>query len=393
MESVSSKIQRKRVLIPILLLIMILTLTGCETRVGPIESAKKDEGVKVIVVGGVFPVLGSLARVNIASRTKLFIGWNFNLEGITSYGVTVGRYDGAGSYQPVWAVDNIPPTESGLFYSKDIPVGAISSNPPPDLLDGDYRIYIDAHNQEFDPDDPKSKIPIGRGGVNLLVGRGGFPNPDENGTFTTSQSLELNKSVKSEIEQIYEIDVYSLDLAASQRVSIDLTNLTGNLIFILYDLNGQELAYAQKDGVLSRSMTFSASSAATYYLKVLGEVTEVGSYTLTLEDENDTFDTADGIKINTSMDGQINPPGDLDYYSINLIASQNSTFMVTNLESDIDLALYDSDKAFIKESNDNNFITKEEKISFQTSQAGTFYLEVKGYRNVRGGYTLEIKRQ
>jgi hypothetical protein len=373
------------------LLLAVLAIAGCESKVGPTEEAK-DEQVRVIVVGGAFPVLGSLSRVSIAPRSNLFIGWNFNLEGIRSYAVSVGRYDGAGSYQPVWFVYNIPPTESGLVYSQRVPVGAVSSNSPPDLLDGDYRIFIDAYDQEFESSDIKDKKPIGRGGVTLLVGRGGFPNPDGNGTFATSLPLSLNRSVVSDIEQIYEVDVYSIDLAASQRISIDLTNLTGNLTFMLYDFNARELASAQKDGILSRSMSFTASTAATYYLKVLGEVTEVGSYELTAEDENDTFETADEIKLNTPLDGQINPPGDLDYYSISLSASEAMTFLLTRLGSDLDLSLYDKNKAKVKESKDNNLVTKEERISFTASASGTFYVEVRGYKSARGVYTIEARR-
>jgi len=268
------------------LLLVVLAVVGCESKVGPSEEAK-DEQVKVIVVGGTFPILGSLSRVSIAPRASLFIGWNFNLEGIKSYAVSVGRYDGAGSYQPVWLVYNIPPTESGLNYSRRIPVGAVSSNSPPDLLDGDYRVFIDAYDQEFESSNTEGKRPIGRGGVTLLVGRGGFPNPDGNGTLATALPIGFNKSISSDIEQIYEIDLYSLDLAASQKITVGLTNLTDNLNLVLYDFNGRELASAQRDGALSRSMSFSASTAATYYLKVLGE--KLKEYSLFQEYEDAFF--------------------------------------------------------------------------------------------------------
>ena len=393
MDWKQKKMDRNKGLLCSIMLVISFAVFGCENMVGPETVVDQIEKVKIIVVGKDFPVLGSLSRVNLSPRTNLSIGWSFDLEGIKSYAVTVGRFDGAGSYQPVWFVYNIPFSKDSLAYSKNIPVGSISSNSPPDLLDGEYRIFIDAYDGELNPDDLNNMKPLGRGGVTLMVGRGGFPNPDENGTFATASRLDLNKSIVSEIEQIYEIDVYSLDLAPSQRVTIDLGNLTGELALILYDFNGRELASAGKDGVLSRSMSFSASNPATYYLKVLGEVTAIGNYELTAEDENATFESADEIKLSTPIDGQINPPGDLDYYSINLNASENMTFFLTKLNSDLDLVLYDGKMTKVKESNDNNLISKEEKISFLSTQSGTIYLGVKGYRNARGRYTLEAKRQ
>jgi hypothetical protein len=91
---------------------------------------------------------------------------------------------------------------------------------------------------------------------------------------------------------------------------------------------------------------------------------------------NNTLATAASIPIGT-INAQIAPSGDVDYYSFSTSGSQkNVKVTLTNLPANYDLILYNSNGSVLQSSTQSG--TADEIVVYNTKKAGTYIVKVIG---------------
>ena len=193
-------------------------------------------------------------------------------------------------------------------------------------------------------------------------------------------------------------DWYSFDMNAgdSLRAELLFSQSVGDLDMWLYDANDQLLESA---GTITDNelITFSATDAGTYYLKVNGFNDSESPYHLNVtlttptptcvddgNEDNDSPETA--VALSGDVDGQI-CSGDDDYYSVDLSAGQ--TFVASlgfvNADGDLDMQLINPQGAIVASA---RTASDDEQLSYAARLAGTFILRIYGYRGAENSYSL-----
>ncbi len=107
-------------------------------------------------------------------------------------------------------------------------------------------------------------------------------------------------------------------------------------------------------------------------------------------ESNNTIATANSIAAGDTVYGNISVDKDTDYFRLNLTATTNTTFTLSNIPSgcDYDLYLYDAKGTMITSSTTTG--NTSEKIN-KILSAGQYYINVKGYSGKSSSnYTLTV---
>ena len=210
-------------------------------------------------------------------------------------------------------------------------------------------------------------------------------------------------------------DVFGIAVTAGQTYSVALRGVGANGIddplLAVFDEIGTFINYDDDGGRgITSLLTFTAATSGTYFLtaQTFG-AGDVGDYTIDVwvqpptDAVADTFAAAPTIGIGTTF-GHIDTSEDIDTYKVYLEAGQLYTFQLaagadyeTNFldvppgEVDTILALYAPDGTFLTFNDDVAFPNDiSSGLSFVPQTSGFYYLDVLGYPDQTGGYTLDV---
>ena len=198
------------------------------------------------------------------------------------------------------------------------------------------------------------------------------PNPlPEPGRHT----LPLNGSLEESIDPVGEEDEYQITVTDSGTLTVYSTgsmDLYGHLL----DSSGNELASNDDDGE-NRNFRISRSvSAGTYYVRVRHyDNSGTGDYGITSRFAGVSRHT---LPLNGSLEGSIDPVGEVDVYQITVTDSGTLTVYSTGSMDLYGRLLDDSGNELA--SNDDDGENRNFRISRSVS-AGTYYIRVRHYDN------------
>lgn len=219
---------------------------------------------------------------------------------------------------------------------------------------------------------------------------------DNNDTIATADSIEYDITYNKEIDTYADADYYSIEVPPASTITINLTNLTGDID--LYLLNSDDTVIsASENGSTDNELiihTTASTTTNTLYIKVNGYEYNTSTYDLSVtridaseSSNNDTPETADPIDFGTPYYGSISSYYDDDYCSITIPEGSTVTLYLTNLTADLDLSIVDINGYAITTS--TNRLTSDETITYTSTSTSTYYIKVYGYFTNISTYTLE----
>jgi subtilisin family serine protease len=231
-------------------------------------------------------------------------------------------------------------------------------------------------------------------------------NPDTPGS--NNAALVAGTSLTGELEAARDKDVVALTVSAGSSYQIDLRGapsslgtLTDPLVRVL-DGSGAQLAINDDGGTgLESKVIYTATSAGTVFVEARAFSTQTGTYQIdaTLLTSDDHLDTISGtntdLSAGTSQTGELETARDKDVFSF--ATEANGTYQVDlrgsqsslGTLSDPFLRVLDSNGGQIA-INDDGGIGLESRLSFDTSSAGTVYIEAGGFSTTTGTYQVDI---
>ena len=248
------------------------------------------------------------------------------------------------------------------------------------------------------------------------VGIGGSTPPpssndtyEPNDTMATAYAITSGTTYNSYIYTSSDVDYYKLTTTSSGTIAVTLTNLPKDYDLYLYNSSGTQLAKSENGSTTSESISYSASAAGTYYIKVIGyngyystsqayalKATFTGGGSggnLDPYEPNNSTSAAYAITSGTTYKALISSTSDVDYFKVVTTKSGTISISLTTLPYDYDLYLYNSSGTQVAKS--INGSTTSESISYSAS-AGTYYIKVIGYNgkySTTSQYTLKATFQ
>ena len=238
--------------------------------------------------------------------------------------------------------------------------------------------------------------------------------------------VAVGGSISGVVDVAGDIDRYSVNLIAGQTYSFSLRG-TGaaplnDAFLVLRQPSGSFITFDDDGGNdLNSIITFTATADGTYLLDARAFPGDpgVGGYTIDVRVQGadavgNTNATATAIGLGTTFGFREtgtggNPPapflaGDLDRYSVNLVAGQYYTFKlaggadyrtdpnaVPTGELDTFLILRNAAGNILATADDNSFPSDiSSTIGFYAVSSGTYYIDATAYAGQTGGYALTI---
>ncbi|WP_143305117.1 pre-peptidase C-terminal domain-containing protein [Chitinophaga vietnamensis] len=217
---------------------------------------------------------------------------------------------------------------------------------------------------------------------------------EPNDTQATAAAIATGTYIRAQIATATDVDYYKFTTTGTNDLVIRLDSLPADYDLQLLSASGTQLGISQNGGTTPESITYGASAAGTYYLKVYGyngafsntkcyllnvTATPVTACTEAYE-PNDTRATAAAIPVNTAISAQISTATDKDWYKFTNTASQpHIEILLTNLPADYDVVLYNASGTQLGISQNSG--TANERIVYNNGAVGTYYVQVYGYNS------------
>ena len=299
--------------------------------------------------------------------------------------------------------------EAGTIYQVDVTLGTLADSKAAVF---DAEGWELAFNDDFG-DTPGSRIfwrP--EADATLYVGVAGFGADVGSYTLTVSESDEADDHADSPedataiavgtptqgtINYGGDTDVFSFEAQAGRVYQVDVTLGTlGDSTVALSDAGGMELAFNDDfDGSASR-LVWGATGSGTVYVAVKAYEADAGTYTLSVaeldidDDDGNSLEDATPVTVGAPYEGIVDYPGDVDLFSFRAEAGQTYQIDVElgTLDDSLVQVLGDdgSELAF----NDDFGETGASRVVWRAAASATFYVEVAGYGDSVGSYTLTV---
>jgi hypothetical protein len=210
-----------------------------------------------------------------------------------------------------------------------------------------------------------------------------------------------------------DVDWFAVPLVAGRHYRINLEGtstgqgaLDDPRLNGLFDAAGDPVEGAGSDddggeGYNSR-LDFSAPGTATYYIAAGAHAAHTGSYRLSVEEVTDDYPatTATGavVKVGGSATGEIEAPGDTDWFAVELIKGREYLIDLEGWRTDggtLDdpflLGIHAADGTLINgTTNDDGGDGLNSRVSFEAPETGAYYIAAGAYEDYTGSYTLEV---
>ena len=234
------------------------------------------------------------------------------------------------------------------------------------------------------------------------------------GTGTTG-TVMVGDSTTGEIETGGDQDWFAVALEAGKTYRIDLKGsrtgegtLNNPYLHGVHDKDGEFIAgTTNNDGGTGRNsrLLFTADDDGTYYVAAGAHGSQVGTYTLSVEEVSVTDDYAAGTKttgtvaVDNSTTGDIEFPGDRDWFAVSLDA--NKTYRIDlegsptgegTLNNPYLRGVHDKDGVLIAGTTNNNGGTgTNSRLFFTADDDGTYYVAAGARGSQAGTYTLSVE--
>ena len=232
------------------------------------------------------------------------------------------------------------------------------------------------------------------------------PPPPISDDFGNSRSdamrIAVGVNIEGDIETSGDVDFFSFIADPGITYAIETTLLSiDDTVLWLYGSGGSSIDYDDDGGVgRAERLEWTAPSSGVYYAVVGGYGDHTGIYRLSIsaeaapppprDDHGNRRSDATAINTETSVGGNIEISGDVDFFSFT--ADPGVTYTIETTLSSIDdtvLWLYGSSGSSIEE-NDDWDSGYASRIQWIPQSSGTYYAAVGGYDDSTGTYGLSV---
>ena len=200
-------------------------------------------------------------------------------------------------------------------------------------------------------------------------------------TNTDSSAIALETLVSGEIEDPGDNDLYTFSGTAGQSLFFQTTEWeTAALNWRCFDPNGDQLF---QSGISSDRGPFELTESGTYTLEFRDFGAATGTYSFIVWETN--TDTS-AISLETLVEGEIEDPGDNDFYTFTATAGQNLFFQT------VDWATAALNWRCFDPNGDEVFATgiSNDRGPFAMKLTGTYTIEVLDFGDAIGTYSLIV---
>ena len=221
------------------------------------------------------------------------------------------------------------------------------------------------------------------------------PGDDHSNTRDRATPVGLSSGTTGRLEPAGDIDYFRVNLSGAGTLTVSTTGTT-DTVGELQTATGTRLA-SNDDTVGLNFQLQQQLSAGTYYIQVRGYGNSTGAYTLVVrftagpppsrDDHGNTPGQATVVTASSSTAGRLERAGDHDYFRVTL--SSPGTLTVSTTGTTDTVGELQTATGTRLASNDDTV-----GLNFQLQQqlsAGTYYIQVRGYGNSTGAYTLVVR--
>ena len=234
---------------------------------------------------------------------------------------------------------------------------------------------------------------------------------DHPATPDTGAVVAVDGSAAGVVDYGGDVDWFVVPLVAGRYYRVDLEgtstgqgtledpNLRG-----IYDTEGNLIAGANDDGGegYNSHLEFTASGTAVYYIAAGAHAAHTGTYLLSVEEPVDDYPDAPAtgavVTVGGSAMGEIERPGDTDWFAVALIQGNEYLIDLEGVRTDqgtLDdpylLGIHDIDGELIPgTADDDDGEGLNSRLAFTAPETGTYYIAAGAYEDYTGTYTLEV---
>ena len=229
---------------------------------------------------------------------------------------------------------------------------------------------------------------------------------------TTTGTVGVGGSATGNIHTPGDRDWFAVELEANKTYRIDLGGaptgagtLWNPYLRGIYDEDGDRIDGAtDDDGGLGRKsgVYFTPDESATYYVSAGDALNRIGTYTLTVSDATDDYaadrTTTGRVVVGGSATGNIDPPGDRDWFAVDLEADkmyridlEGSLTGAGTLWNPVLRGIYDEDGDRIDgATDDDGRVGRNSRVYFTPDEDATYYVSASAGRYDIGTYRLTV---
>ena len=240
------------------------------------------------------------------------------------------------------------------------------------------------------------------------------PDDDYSADTDTEGTVVAGGTARGEIEVTGDQDWFAVDLVAGAKYRVELMtqNQFGTVFDTylagVYDSEGILILGTKEgsNGIGNHApLTFSPTETGTHYIAAADASSRgVGKYTLAVTEIPDDYaahpdpDTTGTVAVGGSVEGEIETPGDRDWFAVELEAGKAYRFNLKGSPTnDGTLAdpylrgIHDADGERIAHTaNDDGGKGDNSRVTFTADTDGTYYVAAGASRNGVGTYTLKV---
>ena len=237
------------------------------------------------------------------------------------------------------------------------------------------------------------------GAYTLHVEFDGEPPPDDHGnTRDTATSARIGSSMSGRLETSGDVDVFRFELVNTGSLYVHTTGSTDTV----GRLELEDYTFDQRDDNGGPGSNFridvpDVQAGSIWYVYVRGSNGATGAYELYVENDPSPPDdhgdrcipatTATVVGANSTTAGRLETRGDVDAFRFELPSAGRLQVQTTG-STDTVGRLY---RGTLRGSDDDGGTGTNFRITEAEAQAGTWCVEVGGYRNATGPYTLQVE--
>ena len=265
--------------------------------------------------------------------------------------------------------------------------------------DADGTVYIGA-----------AAFSTNTGTYTLSVAESEAPEDDFPASAQTTGTVTVGQTMTGEIEEAGDEDWFALVAEPGLSYQIDLEGTPTNAgslpdpYLYLYDASGIEIDWNDDGGeAFNSQILFSPSEPGTYYIGAAAFASNIGTYTLTVDefipppdDFSSDINTIGTLFVPGSTQGEIEVQYDADWFAVTL--EQGVTYVITQegvptsmgTLPDPYVAIYD-DAGFELDWNDDGGSGFNSRLLYTPGYTGTHFVEGAAYGSNTGTYTIAVE--
>ena len=220
---------------------------------------------------------------------------------------------------------------------------------------------------------------------------------DHGNTRANATSIPSGSTTAGRIDSGNDVDYFAIEIPGTTTLTAFTTGSL-NTIGKIFNSNGIELA--EHDNIhpfvnKNFRIGYDVVAAGTYYIEVSSHRADMGEYTLMVElvddDHGDRRADATPVTDGSSTAGRIDSSSDVDYFAIEVTGT---TRLAASTTGSLDTVgrIFNSDGREVAYHDNIDFYNgyKNFLVTHDIVKTGTYYIEVSGYHDDIGEYTLVV---